>query len=641
MTEKIIRPPDSDSERPHPGQQEPQAQKSHVDLLRHQVETLRTDPNYCEWNNGEVTSKYLDINWLPVELDMPLLFNRKRQLSLAQLDVLARMDRRDVAHCYQNNLVSNHFELIEQYRRTCYPETKEPRIIQELAIEPPTEQEKVDESAAPEVAAVEITGVLGATDDEVLEQPAVEKVDSVLRLTAAVSLLIEMAAELGFEEPAPVEETLPEPPEILIKSVERPEFVARDQIEVIAIRQAELPNAEPIKTVVNILPVGVASDATKGFVQPAIKQIWVSGKEMIQSDCEALRFKLADWRENHLEKVWAASFVSAALVAVSALIVLESENQPASAVQPEAVIAEADDSESVLDIGLVASVNLLDEVLQLPAVDLSDYAVAKGDTNLPPSANYQALPTTRPLAQESLFLNIALPAREISLETTKTAESEQANEVQRLNFEQALVFLGEVSQQVVEVTEPLQLAKTELVVQAENQAVVDELPAPVVSRPTTSLNIGIINRQLNSVPANNIPQPVVAPEPTPAVQSTAEVQQPESVAPQPAPVEVLSTPSATLTAEQSNWLVAAGIPETNWYYVDYIFTRESSWRPYLWSSVDVKSFGLCQANLLVHEVPESYMTDPVTQIQWCDAYAHRRYGGWKQAFEFWKKNHWW
>lgn len=119
------------------------------------------------------------------------------------------------------------------------------------------------------------------------------------------------------------------------------------------------------------------------------------------------------------------------------------------------------------------------------------------------------------------------------------------------------------------------------------------------------------------------------------------------VTPKPTP-----TPSATGNAgssrpaavrysgggSSSDWLAAAGIPEGDWGYVDYIVSRESSWNPNA-TNASSGACGLVQA-YPCSKVPGSGY-DPVDNLSWANDYAVGRYGSWAEAHAFWTSNHWW
>jgi uncharacterized protein YabE (DUF348 family) len=96
-------------------------------------------------------------------------------------------------------------------------------------------------------------------------------------------------------------------------------------------------------------------------------------------------------------------------------------------------------------------------------------------------------------------------------------------------------------------------------------------------------------------------------------------------------------PKYDSSTEKNKWLKASGIPEEDWGYVDYIVTKESTWRP---DAVN-KSSGACG---LVQALPCSKLganwSDPVVALKWQHNYVTERYGGYRQAYEFWLKNKW-
>ena len=96
--------------------------------------------------------------------------------------------------------------------------------------------------------------------------------------------------------------------------------------------------------------------------------------------------------------------------------------------------------------------------------------------------------------------------------------------------------------------------------------------------------------------------------------------------------------AAVITGDKSTWLAASGIPQSDWGYVDYIISHESSWRP------DARNSGGCLG--LAQACPGTKILavcptlDPVCQLQWANAYA-ARYKGWAGAYSFWLANKWW
>ena len=159
------------------------------------------------------------------------------------------------------------------------------------------------------------------------------------------------------------------------------------------------------------------------------------------------------------------------------------------------------------------------------------------------------------------------------------------------------------------------------------------LPAETIVK----VNADIVRQQLAGNPGSR--DVILLPE-----------QQPEKPSVEPEPptttarqvVESIA-PGYSLTDEQIGWLVAANVSESDWGYVDYIMTKESNWRPWIWNMGGGSAYGLCQRLMSAHPLKddERYMDDPVAQVLWCHNYAQKRYGSWKKAVEFWQRNHWW
>ena len=101
-------------------------------------------------------------------------------------------------------------------------------------------------------------------------------------------------------------------------------------------------------------------------------------------------------------------------------------------------------------------------------------------------------------------------------------------------------------------------------------------------------------------------------------------------------------PHALASGSKAEWMRSAGIPESQWGYVDYIISHESGWR-YTAVNVSSKATGLCQSlpASKMASAGADYLINPVTQLRWCSSYAQARYGGWAGAYAFWVKSHWW
>ena len=128
---------------------------------------------------------------------------------------------------------------------------------------------------------------------------------------------------------------------------------------------------------------------------------------------------------------------------------------------------------------------------------------------------------------------------------------------------------------------------------------------------------------------------VVTPQPTP-IPTPAPTQAPRPVA---APQKVAV--AATGTKEQ--WMTAAGIAQSDWYYVDCVINgcegvgAEGGWNgTQRWNTAGSGAYGLCQSlpAAKMASAGADYMTNPVTQLRWCHSYAQERYGGWANAWTF-------
>lgn len=130
-----------------------------------------------------------------------------------------------------------------------------------------------------------------------------------------------------------------------------------------------------------------------------------------------------------------------------------------------------------------------------------------------------------------------------------------------------------------------------------------------------------------------------------SVAVTATIQSPlslHSVAPTAIPTVRLTSMPVARAGSKTDWMAAAGIPQSDWANVDFIITNESGWR------VTVKNptspaYGLCQSlpASKMASAGADYLTNPITQLRWCHQYAIERYGGWSGALTWWKSHRWW
>lgn len=97
-----------------------------------------------------------------------------------------------------------------------------------------------------------------------------------------------------------------------------------------------------------------------------------------------------------------------------------------------------------------------------------------------------------------------------------------------------------------------------------------------------------------------------------------------------------------IEANRKELMRQAGIAESDWFYVDYIVFKESSWRVQATNSKS-GAYGLCQAlpATKMASAGSDWRTNPITQLRWCDSYAHQRYGSWQASYRAWLIKHWW
>lgn len=103
--------------------------------------------------------------------------------------------------------------------------------------------------------------------------------------------------------------------------------------------------------------------------------------------------------------------------------------------------------------------------------------------------------------------------------------------------------------------------------------------------------------------------------------------------PEPAPEP---TPPLTPKEQAKATLIDMGRGD-EWYAVEYIALKESSWNPHA-----INEIGACG---LFQSLPCSKMncdlSDIPCQVRWATNYATQRYGNWHNAYTFWTSNHWW
>lgn len=122
-------------------------------------------------------------------------------------------------------------------------------------------------------------------------------------------------------------------------------------------------------------------------------------------------------------------------------------------------------------------------------------------------------------------------------------------------------------------------------------------------------------------------------------------------APKPAP----APPEQPKTGTHEDWMRQAGIPESDWSYVDFIMTRESGWCPTKWQGQHVcpdsyaptknlhdgwVGYGLCQSTpgIKMSSIGGDYLNDPVQQLKWCAQHANSSHGGWAGSYNYWQSH---
>lgn len=108
-------------------------------------------------------------------------------------------------------------------------------------------------------------------------------------------------------------------------------------------------------------------------------------------------------------------------------------------------------------------------------------------------------------------------------------------------------------------------------------------------------------------------------------------------------VVIVGTKAVLPPGSHTDWMAAAGIAEADYGYVDYIISHESGWGPTKSNYSGSGAYGLCQAlpATKMASAGADYMTNPITQLKWCNGYAVGRYGSWAAAYNFWITSHWW
>ncbi len=105
-------------------------------------------------------------------------------------------------------------------------------------------------------------------------------------------------------------------------------------------------------------------------------------------------------------------------------------------------------------------------------------------------------------------------------------------------------------------------------------------------------------------------------------------------------IEIVGTKVLLPAGSHEDWMAAAGMSPGNYGYINYIFGKESGWRPGAVSSNGYYGLGQTNYTKLSSTCP-NWESDPICQIKLFDGYAVGRYGSWEGAYNFWIAHHWW
>lgn len=139
-------------------------------------------------------------------------------------------------------------------------------------------------------------------------------------------------------------------------------------------------------------------------------------------------------------------------------------------------------------------------------------------------------------------------------------------------------------------------------------------------------------------------QSAMAPVPGPSKAVEASVTS-ERVETTPTPIQSPVVTARPPSGSHTDWMAAAGIPQSDWQYVDWIVTRESGWRPGAVNPYGCIGLGQnCpdkNGNLWLVAVCPNWRSDPVCQLRRFTVYAQGRYGGWAHSVIAWQRQGWW
>jgi hypothetical protein len=101
--------------------------------------------------------------------------------------------------------------------------------------------------------------------------------------------------------------------------------------------------------------------------------------------------------------------------------------------------------------------------------------------------------------------------------------------------------------------------------------------------------------------------------------------------------------TAPIPGSHTDWMREAGIAESDFGYVDYIIDHESGWGVTKSNYAGSGAYGLGQAMPAskMAKFGADYLTNPITQLRWANAYAVGTYGSWSNAYAHWLNRHNW
>jgi uncharacterized protein YabE (DUF348 family) len=109
----------------------------------------------------------------------------------------------------------------------------------------------------------------------------------------------------------------------------------------------------------------------------------------------------------------------------------------------------------------------------------------------------------------------------------------------------------------------------------------------------------------------------------------------------PVPRVVARGTTVSVAGGRTEWMVAAGIAESDHGYVNYIISRESHWNPAALNGSGCAGLGqACPGSKLANACP-GWQNNPVCQLKFFGGYATGRYGSWGGAYNFWLSHHYW